>query len=233
MTALQGTLAVVTGASRGIGQVLAENLLSAGAKHVVRLARSLEDGTEGTTTDIRCDVANERDVSAASARILESIGVPDIVVNNAGAFLLKPLEETTAEEFRTQIDANLVGAFYIMRAFLPRLRERNAGHIVNVGSIGDHEAYPGNAAYGASKYGLRGLHRTAQAELRGSRVRLSLVSPGPTDTSIWDPMNPDARDDVPKRAAMLRPADVVEAIMFVLTRPAHVSIDWMWVNPVA
>jgi NADP-dependent 3-hydroxy acid dehydrogenase YdfG len=228
---LDGKLAVVTGASRGIGSAIADQLLSAGVRHVVRLARTLPDKSDGRCTDLGCDVADAASVANAASQILGDQGVPDILVNNAGAFLLKPVEQTTFEEFQEQVDANLVGAFVVMREFLPHFRERDTGHIVNIGSIADHEAYPGNAAYGASKYGLRGLHETVKAELAGTNIRLSLISPGPTDTTLWDAMDPDARDDLPKRAAMLRPDDVAEAVLFAVTRPPHVSVDWMWVNP--
>lgn len=233
MTALDGRLAVVTGASRGIGGAIAQYLADAGARHVVRLARTLEDRTDGRCTDLTCDVSREDDVARVTTRILAEQGAPDILVNNAGAFLLKPIHETSAEEFRTQVDANLVGAFFTMRAFLPHLLERGAGHVVNIGSVADHEAFPGNAAYGASKSGLRGLHEAVRAELAGTPIRLSLVSPGPTDTALWDPMNPDANDDLPKRADMLRPEDVAEAVLFVVTRPVHVNVDWMWVGSVS
>jgi NADP-dependent 3-hydroxy acid dehydrogenase YdfG len=100
-----------------------------------------------------------------------------------------------------------------------------------VGSVADHVAFPENAAYAASKFGLRGLHETLIAEYRGSGVRLTLVSPGPTDTSVWDPVNPDAREGFIHRDGMLRPADVAEAVLFAAIRPPHVHVDWLRINP--
>jgi NADP-dependent 3-hydroxy acid dehydrogenase YdfG len=105
------------------------------------------------------------------------------------------------------------------------------GSFITVGSVADHVGYPENAAYAASKYGLRGLHETLLEEYRGSGVRLTLVSPGPTDTSAWDPFDPDRREGFTPRAGMLRPADVAEAVLFVATRPAHVLIDWLRLGP--
>jgi NADP-dependent 3-hydroxy acid dehydrogenase YdfG len=90
---------------------------------------------------------------------------------------------------------------------------------------------PENAAYAASKYGLRGLHETLAAEYQGTGVRLTLVSPGPTDTDAWEPFDPDRREGFPTRAQMLRPADVADAILFVATRPPHVLIDWLRLGP--
>ena len=83
----------------------------------------------------------------------------------------------------------------------------------------------------SSKYGLRGLHETLLEEYRGTGVRLTLVSPGPTDTAVWDPVDPDHREGFIRRAEMLRPADVAEAILFVATRPSHLHIDWLRLGP--
>ena len=92
--------------------------------------------------------------------------------------------------------------------------------------------FPENAAYAAGKYGLRGLHESLLAEYRGTGVRLTLISPGPTDTGIWDPFDPEHRAGFPARAQMLRPADVADAVLFVATRPPGVLIDWLRLGPV-
>jgi NADP-dependent 3-hydroxy acid dehydrogenase YdfG len=111
------------------------------------------------------------------------------------------------------------------------MRGEGRGLFITVGSIVDHVGFPENAAYAASKYGLRGLHETLLAEYRGSRVRLTLVSPGPTDTEAWDPVRPDEREGFIRRADMLRPSDVADAILYVATRPPHVHVDWLRLNP--
>lgn len=232
MSRLAGKRAVVTGASRGIGLAIAQALEQVGAEHVVRMARSLTDGTEGRRTDVRCDVTQEEEVDRAVERIVADTGVPDIVVNNAGAFLIKPLVETTAAELLMQVEANLFAAFYVMRAFLPHFLRRRAGHFVTIGSVADHRAFADNSAYGASKFGLRGLHEMVRAETEGSGVRLTLVSPGATDTALWDPMQPEHRQDVPPRDAMLHPEDVAEAVLFAVTQPPHVGVEWIMVNPI-
>jgi NAD(P)-dependent dehydrogenase (short-subunit alcohol dehydrogenase family) len=97
--------------------------------------------------------------------------------------------------------------------------------------VADHVGFPENSAYAAGKYGLRGLHETLAAEFRGSGVRLTLISPGPTDTAIWDPFDPDRRPGFPPRAAMLRPEDVAEAIVFAASRPDRVQVDWLRLGP--
>ena len=231
MTGLAGQVAVVTGASRGIGAATAAALAKAGAR-VVRVARSLQSGTHDGFADYPCDLTDPGAWKAASARILTDVGVPEIVVSNAGAFVLKLLHETAQEDFDAQLDINLRAPFAVARALLPAMRAAGRGTFIHVGSIADHSAFPENAAYAASKFGLRGLHEVLVAEYRGTGVRLSLLSPGPTDTDVWDPVDPDRQPHLPDRASMLRPADVAEAVLFLATRPAHVHVDWLRLGPV-
>jgi NAD(P)-dependent dehydrogenase (short-subunit alcohol dehydrogenase family) len=225
VTRLAGRTAVVAGASRGIGLATAEALAAEGAA-VARVARSLTPGRGERYVDVRADLANDADVERAAAEVLAAAGAPDILVASTGAFALAPFDATPAAELDRQLAANLRAPFTLVQSFLPAMRERG-GVVVLIGSVADHVGLPGNSAYAASKYALRGLHETLVAELRGSGIRCSLLSPGATDTPLWDPIDPDRRDDLPSRAAMLRPADVADAVVFLATRPPHVHIDWM------
>lgn len=230
MSALAGTVAVVTGASRGIGAAIAERLRAEGAT-VARLARTLRAAMRDGVLDLPCDLTQEEDVRHAAERIRAQLGPPEIVVSNAGAFLLAPLERTRPADFDAQVAANLRAPFLVARAFLPAMREQGRGLHIAIGSVADHRAFPENAAYAAAKFGLRGLHEVLVEEYRGSGVRCTLISPGPTDTSLWDPVRPDERPGFTPRAAMLRPEDVAEAVVWIATRPARVQVEWLRLGP--
>ena len=230
MSGLEGRVAVVTGASRGIGLAVAELFQSQGAQ-VVRLSRSVRDRVSDRRVDISCDITNDAQVEAAVGQVAAETGGPDIVVNNAGAFMWQALTGMTAEDLEQQLAVNLVGPFRIVRAFLPFLLRKNRSHIVTIGSIADHVPLPRNAAYGASKYGLRGLHQILAAELSDSPVRLTLISPGPTDTPLWDPLEPDRREDLPNRQQMMSAQDVAQAVLFAVTRTPTTNIDLIRMNP--
>jgi NAD(P)-dependent dehydrogenase (short-subunit alcohol dehydrogenase family) len=230
VTRLARRVAVVTGASRGIGAATAELLAAEGAQ-VIRVARSLTAASHGSFHDVPCDLTDPAQVNRLGVRIVTQHGAPDIVVSNAGSFLLRPLEETDPAEFAQQLAVNLAAPFHVAHAFLPAMRKAGKGSFISVGSVADHVGFPENAAYAASKFGLRGLHETLLAEYRGSGVRLTLVSPGPTDTRVWDQVDLEQRPEFTPRSGMLRPNDVAEAILFVATRPSHVLIDWVRLGP--
>ena len=227
---LAGTVALVTGASRGIGLAVAERLGAAGA-HVVRLARSLADRSTTGRTDLPCDLTDPAQVERAVARVLADRGVPTIVVNNAGIFFIKPVAETTPEDFARTLAVNLTAPFLLARALVPHLVQRGAGHFVTIGSVSDHVAYTGSTAYAASKYGLRGMHEVLRAELARTGVRTTLVSPGPVDTPIWDAVDPDSKPGFTKRSAMLRAEDVADAVVYAVTQPPRVDVTEIRLMP--
>jgi NADP-dependent 3-hydroxy acid dehydrogenase YdfG len=229
---LDGRWAVVTGASRGIGAEVARRLVADGAR-VALVARS-RDALESLARDlgggdaipVPSDLGDPGALERASRRILELAGgAPDIVVNNAGAFSIAPAHEASVDVFRQTLETNLTAPFALVRAVLPGMLARGSGHLVTLGSIADRAVFPGNAAYAASKHGLRALHEVLRAELRGSGVRASLVSPGPVDTELWDPIDPDRQPGFTPRARMLTPADVADAVRWVLLAPVTVNVD--------
>ena len=226
---LAGRWVVVTGASRGIGAELARRLAADGAR-LALIARGREALTalaaELGAEPVVCDVSDPAQVERAVEHVgTLAGGAPDVVVNNAGVFSIAAAHKTSVENFRRTLEVNLVAPFALVRAFLPEMRERGSGHLVTLGSVADRNIFPGNAAYSASKYGLRALHEVLRAELRGSGVRATLVSPGPVNTELWDPIDPDNRPGFTPRAQMLGATEVAEAIRWVLAAPASVNVD--------
>jgi NADP-dependent 3-hydroxy acid dehydrogenase YdfG len=171
-------------------------------------------------------VSRPEEVQRAAERVaLDFGGAPDVLVNNAGLFDLRRLEETAPIDFARAIETNLVAPFLLVRAFVPGMRARGSGHLVTLGSVADRTTFAENGAYAASKFGARAMHEVLRAELRGSGVRTTLVSPGPVDTPLWDPIGPDLRPGFTPRALMLSAADVAGAVLYALTAPATVNVD--------
>jgi NADP-dependent 3-hydroxy acid dehydrogenase YdfG len=228
---LLGQTALVTGASRGIGARAAERLAEAGAR-VWPMARSegalAELAARTGGTPIVADVTDEAAVWDALDRLQDELGgAPDMVVCAAGTFGLAPVAEATVKALDAQLSVNLRGAFLVTRALLPSMLERGRGLVIHVGSVAGRRAFPGNGAYAASKFGLRGFHEVLLEELRGTGVRATLLEPAATDTPLWDPLAPDSDPTLPSRTEMLSPDDVAEAILFVATRPDTVRIPFL------
>jgi NADP-dependent 3-hydroxy acid dehydrogenase YdfG len=231
MTSSAVRTALVSGASRGIGLAIARAFVERGMR-VAMLARGV-DALHAAATSLgplalpfACDVGDGRalDDVVRKARV-ELDGAPDVIVNSAGLFKLATFDTADPADFAQAVDVNLVGPFRLVRAFLPEMRARKSGHVVSVGSIADRVAFPENAAYAASKFGLRGLHEVLRAELVGSGVRATLVSPGAVDTALWDDVDPDNRPGFSPRSAMLLPVAVADAVLFAVTQPSNVNID--------
>lgn len=222
---------VVTGASRGIGYAVAAAFVAHGAR-VFMLARGeagLAHAAESLgpgALPVVCDVTDADEVARAVAHIEDLAGgTPDVLVNNAGVFPLATMHEMAVADFERVVAANLVAPFRLVRAFLPGMRARGSGHIVTIGSIADRVVFPENGAYAASKHGQRAMHEVLRQELHGSGVRASLVSPGPTDTSLWDAIDPDTRAGFTPRRDMLSAAAVASAVLWTVTAPAELNVD--------
>ncbi len=223
---LNGRRAVVTGATRGIGQAVAEALAREGVQVVVtgRDRTSLSTlATRLGAVAVPADLGVVRDVEQLAEAA--AVGGPiDLVVNAAGAFALAAVDRTSLEAFDAMLAVNLRGPFLVIRAFLPGMLERRSGHIVSIGSIAGRNPFPHNGAYAASKFGLRGLHAVLDAELRGTGVRATLVEPAATDTALWNAVDRQANPGLPSRSAMMRPEDVADAVLFAVTRRPEVDV---------
>ena len=152
-------------------------------------------------------------------------------MNSAGVFGLSSCATESVIAFDESLSVNLRGTFLVVRSLLPGMLDSRKGLIVNIGSVSGRKAYRGNAAYSASKFGLRGFHEVLLEEIRGTGVRATLVEPAATDTALWDAMDPDNDPALPNRSQMMQPGDVAEAVAFVATRPDSVSIPLMQIEP--
>lgn len=228
---LAGRSALITGASRGIGEATARALAGLGAR-VLLVARGAER-LEAVVAELGpAATALPMDLATpgAATRVAEATtallgGAPDILVLAAGTFPLGAIERVGDDELDLALTLNVAAPLRLSRAFLHAMRVRGSGDVVTIGSVADRVVFPGNAVYGATKHALRAAHEALRAETRGSGVRATLISPAATDTALWDPHDPDRAPDLPSRAEMLQAADVAEAVVWVVTRPAHVDIE--------
>lgn len=221
----------MTGGTRGIGAATARALAEAGARVAVS-ARNTDDGRALVQAlgsghlAIGADLAADGGVDAVVAAVSHwAGGAPDIIVNNAGTFPNASFEELSPEQLTRALRLNVEAPFELIRTFLAAMRKRRSGDIVTIGSVADRTAFSGNAAYSASKYGVRALHEVLRTETRGSGLRAILVSPGAVDTEIWNPHEASIGTRFPKRADMLAAEDVARAILFAVAQPPHVDID--------
>lgn len=238
MTSLHGRQALVTGSSRGIGRAVALALAAAGA-HVHAISRNAEglqallDAHQaaggngvGTITAHPCEVGDPDVLKEELDLVLgQSHGVIDILVSNAGVFSMATLTATAPDDLAATLDANVVLPFRVLHTLLGPMLKAGRGHVVTIGSVADRRIFPGNGAYAASKFGARAMHEVLREETAGTGIRTTLVSPSATDTPIWDPIDPDNTPGLPPRSAMLRPEDVADAVLWAVTRPAHVNIE--------
>jgi NAD(P)-dependent dehydrogenase (short-subunit alcohol dehydrogenase family) len=176
---------LVTGASSGIGLACATHLAGRGYS-VYGTSRRVVTGQAGRFAMLTADVTDDRSVERAVAAVLEREGRLDIVVNNAGMGIAGPVENTSIEEAKRQLEVNFFGAFRVCRAVLPALRSQRRGYIVNIGSIGGLVAIPYQAMYSASKFALEGLSESLRMEVRPFGVKVVIIEPGDHKTAITE-----------------------------------------------
>jgi NAD(P)-dependent dehydrogenase (short-subunit alcohol dehydrogenase family) len=212
---LSGKVAVVTGGGRGIGAAIARKLAALGATTIIcgRKPAPLEQTAKEIQAEaLVCDVADWNSVAQLAQRIRETFSRLDILVNNAGiGDFGGPLHTMPLENWDAVLNTNLRGVFYTVRALAPLMIAGGGGDIVNISSIAGKNALPNGAAYAASKWGLNGLSYSIAEELRGHKIRVSVVCPGSTDTEL----SPHEGKD-PKK--MLQPDDVAHVVAMLVTQ---------------
>lgn len=237
MNRIQDKLALITGASSGIGAACARRLAGQGARLVLWARRT--DRLEALADELprpggagahvaQVDVRDRSAVEAAATALLEATGAPDILVNNAGlAAGLSPLQEGDPDDWDRMIDTNLKGLLNVSRAILPAMVARGTGHVINLGSTAAHLVYPMGNVYNATKYGVRALTEGMNLDVAGTRIRVSEVDPGFVDTEFSEVRfhGDRARARAVYRGfTPLSADDVADAIAYIVGLPEHVNV---------
>jgi NADP-dependent 3-hydroxy acid dehydrogenase YdfG len=230
MTSLEGRVALVTGASRGIGAAVARSLAAEGVR-LALASRSGDDLGLDAAVARRCDVRQPDDLEALVAEAVERFGGIDILVANAGVGAYGPFLDLPADQLEELIDVNVKGTLYAVRAALPHLLESDAADIVTLASEAGRRGLPLEAVYCASKFAQVGFTRALDHELREHGVRCSNVCPGGVATDFA--MGRGRTPDMPELAGMMTPEDVAEVVLFVVTRPRNHRILETAFRPVA
>jgi len=229
--------AVVTGAGSGVGRAVALNLAKDGwrvailGRNVDKLSETASLGTSERFLVLPCDIGESSAVEAMGKRVLAEFGEVDLLVNAAGTNAPKrALEVLALDDYHAMINANLHGAYYCVQAFLPQMRSRGSGTIINVISDAAKQASPkAGPAYSMSKAGLVGLTQAINAEERARGVRACALLPGDIDTPLLDkrPAPPDAT----ARAKMMKAEDIAACVRFCIDLPPHVIVEELLVRP--
>ncbi len=240
---LSGKVALVTGASSGIGEATALALAQAGAAVAIgaRRADRLEalaaklrdDGARVLALDL--DVTDEAACRDAVARTRAELGGLDVLVNNAGVMLLGTIVGADVEDWRRMLSTNVLGLMYTTHAAIDGMLEQGSGDVVNISSVAGRTARKGAGVYNASKWAVNAFSESLRQEVTTRGVRVSLVEPGAVATELTDHITqPDAKADVQRMVGGMTPLqaeDVARAIVYVVTQPPHVAVNEVLVRP--
>jgi NADP-dependent 3-hydroxy acid dehydrogenase YdfG len=237
---ITGRVAVITGASSGIGEATARALTADGyrvallARRVDRI-RALADDLGAGAVAIEADVTDRDSIVAASQRVQDELGGADVLVNNAGVMLLGPFSTELSDDYRRMIETNLLGAITTTEVFLDQLLAGGGGDLVNLSSVAGRTARPGNAVYAATKWGLNGWSESLRQQLQPD-VRVIVIEPGAVATELIDHItHGDTKSAVEQmyEATSIAPEDIAEIIAFAVSRPRSVSLNEILVRPTA
>jgi NADP-dependent 3-hydroxy acid dehydrogenase YdfG len=245
---LDGSVALVTGASSGIGEATARALASQGAAVAIAarrkdrldaLAREIEQ-QGGRALAIETDVTDQEQAKAAVQRTVRELGRLDTVINNAGVMLLGPILDAPTEEWDRMIALNLQGLLYVTHAALPHLLDAAAGEprrvadLVNVSSVAGRVARSGSGVYNLTKHGVGAVSESLRQELAMRHVRVSLVEPGAVDTELPTHLREEVREQLMQRFGQierLQAEEIADAILYIVTRSRRVAINELLIRP--
>jgi hypothetical protein len=241
---LAGEVAIVTGASSGIGEATAEALASRGASVVLaaRRADELEAVAERIRTEggealvVPTDVTEDDDIDALIAETVDEFETIDILVNNAGVMLLEPLESADRDNLRQMIEVNLLGLMNLTHAALPTMQAQDSGHIVNISSTAGRRAGAKSSGYNATKFGVNAFTEAVRQEVTTDGIRTTIIEPGAVDTELQEHI-PDEEikqqieEGMIESMTPLESDDIARAIIYAVTQPQHVNVNELLVRP--
>ncbi len=245
---LDGTVALVTGASSGIGEATALALASRGAS--VAIAARREDRLQALAGRIRdagatalvlvADVTTQPEAERAVAQTITELGRLDTLINNAGMMLLGPVEGAPLEEWQQMVQINVLGLLYCAHAALPHLlsaaadEPRRVSDMVNISSVAGRVARRGSGVYNLTKHGVGAFAESLRQEVASRHLRVSLVEPGAVATELAGHNRPEIREQIGQRFAdieRMQADDIADAILYIVTRPRHVAINELLIRP--
>lgn len=235
---LDGKVALVTGASSGIGRAVARCLHGLGAK-LVLVARNQERLEElakelgGDTIWFAIDLANSAEIPGLIQKTVEHFGSIDVLIENAGVFGNRQLADTAASDIEQMVDVNLTSVMLLAQATLPYMQSQKSGEILVIGSIAGVTDMRNEAVYAATKHGINAFVRSLRRQVQKDGIRVGSVLPGTVATELWADLDPSKTVDQVATREILLPADIANIIAFMLQQPDHVSIREIVVLPQA
>ena len=230
---LEGQVALVTGASRGIGRAIARSLGREGAL-VIAAARSEPGISEvcgeivsagGRAMPLPMDIASEAQVLAGFAQVQERFGRLDVLVNNAGIGRFGPVIDFTSGDLKELVGVNFLGTFWCCQQAMRLMVPKRRGYIINISSVVGFKGYPNQSGYTATKHAVMGLTKSLAVEAQPHGIRVSAILPGGVDTNLVG----DARPDL-DRAILMQPEDIAQAVMYLLSLPDQAAIDEIYIR---
>ncbi len=240
---LAGKVAIVTGASSGIGEATARMLAAKGMKvaavarrdaRLQALARRV-DGGPGEVWAVTADVSDEAQVNRVVAGAAARWGTIDVLIANAGVMLLGPILDANTDEWRTMVNVNLLGVMYCVHAVLPIMTRQKRGHIITISSVAGRVARASNGVYAATKFGVRAFSESLRQEAAKSSIRVTTIEPGVVATELPEHIgNPEAKEwarQFYSSMEALKSEDIGEAILYVLGQPPYVDVNEILIRP--
>ena len=243
---LKGTVALVTGASSGIGAATATALAAQGAAVAVAARRRDRldalaagiTGQGGTVLVLECDITDQQQAADAVERTAADLGRLDTLINNAGVMLLGPVTGAPLPEWQQMVELNVLGLLYCAHAALPHLLRaaadgpRQVADMVNISSVAGRFARNGNGVYALTKFGVGAFSESLRQELAGQYVRVSLVEPGATATELAGHNRPEVLQSIRNQFGQrMEATDIADAISYIVTRPRHVAVNELLIRP--